>query len=87
VTHGPGEALLTGANAAKTKTASLAAVPGATIIRVETDSGGATYEAHMKKADGTDVTVKLDSNFKVTATQSGFGSGGPAGGAPASANA
>jgi len=85
VTHGPGETLLTGTNAAKAKAAALAAVPGGTIIRVETDSGGATYEAHVKKADGSDVTVKLDSNFTVTATQSGFGTGGPAGAAPASA--
>ena len=79
VTHGPGETLLTGTNASKAEAAALAAVPGGTIIRVETDSGGATYEAHMKKADGSDVTVKMDSNFKVTATQSGFGAGRPAG--------
>ena len=52
-----------------------------TIIRVETDSSGAAYEAHMKKADGSFVTVKLDSDFKVVSTVSGFG-GGP--GAPGS---
>ena len=79
MTHGPGETLLTGTNAAKAKAAALAAVPGATIIRVETDSGGAAYEAHMTKSDGSDVTVKMDSNFKVIATQSGFGTGGPGG--------
>jgi hypothetical protein len=45
------------------------------VIRVETDSGGAQYEAHLTKADGSEVTVKLDSSFKVTATESGFGSG------------
>jgi hypothetical protein len=50
-------------------------VPGGTIIRVETDSGGATYEAHIEKADGTTVTVKLDAAFNATATESGFGSG------------
>jgi hypothetical protein len=81
VTRGPGETLLAGTSAAKAKAAALAAVPGATIVRVETDSGGAAYEAHMKKADGSFVTVKLDSNFKVTSTQDGFGAG-PAG-APA----
>jgi hypothetical protein len=32
----------------------------------------------MKKADGSYVTVYLDSNFKVKSTTSGFG-GGPAG--------
>jgi hypothetical protein len=77
--HGPGETLLTGDTAAKVKAAALAAVPGGTIIRVETDSGGAVYEAHMKKADGTEVTVKFDANFKVTATEAGHGKG-PAGG-------
>jgi hypothetical protein len=75
--HGPGETLLTGDAAAKAKAAALAAVPGATVIRVETDSSGAsTYEAHLKKSDGSYVTVELDSSFKVTGTESGFG-GGP----------
>ncbi len=71
--HGPGETLLTGATAEKVRKAALAAVPGATVIRVETDSAGAAYEAHLRKADGSEVTVKLDSSFAVTATQSGFG--------------
>ena len=81
MTHGPGETLLTGSTAAKVTAAAKAAVPGATIIRVETDSGGAAYEAHMRKADGSYVTVTFDSNFKVTGTESGFGPG-PQGGAP-----
>ena len=71
--HGPGEQLLTGTTAAKVRAAALAAVPGATVIRVETDSAGAAYEAHLRKADGTEVTVKLNSDFTVTATQQGFG--------------
>jgi hypothetical protein len=75
--HGPGETLLTGDSAAKVTAAAQAAVPGATIIRVETDNGG-VYEAHMKKSDGSFVTVKFDKSFKVTATDSGFG-GGPGG--------
>jgi hypothetical protein len=75
IDHGPGETLLTGTTAEKVKAAALAAVPGGTILRVETDSGGAEYEAHMTKADGTPVTVKLDANFKVTATEDGNGSG------------
>jgi hypothetical protein len=79
--HGPNETLLTDGNATKATAAAKAAVPGATIIRVETDSGGAAYEAHMKKADGTYVTVKMDKNFKVTSTETGFG-GGPGGQAP-----
>jgi hypothetical protein len=88
VVHGPGETLLTGSIAENVKAAALAAVPGATVIRVETDSSGSPYEAHLTKTDGTQVTVKVDANFKVTATDAGFGGGpqgGPQGGGPASA--
>ncbi len=86
--HGPGETPLTGSAAAKAKAAALAAVPGATVIRVETDSGPAAYEAHLRKSDGSDVTVKLDRSFHVVATQSGFGAGGPRPqGAPAAGTA
>ena len=82
VAHGPNETLLTGTAAEKVAAAAKAAVPGATIIRVETDSEGSPYEAHMKKADGSYVTVKVDSNFKVTSTENGFGRG-PGGTPPA----
>ena len=71
--NGPGETLLTGDAATKAKAAALAAVPGATVIRVETDSGDAEYEAHLKKSDGTEVTVLMDANFTVTSTVDGFG--------------
>jgi hypothetical protein len=84
VAHGPGETLLTDGAASKVTAAAKAAVPGATIIRVETDSGGAAYEAHMQKADGSYVTVKFDSTFKVTGTVSGFG-GGPKNGSSSGA--
>jgi hypothetical protein len=79
--HGPGETLLTGADLQKADAAATAAVPGATIIRAETNSSGASpYEVHMTKTDGSDVTVLLDSNFNATSTISGFGPGpGPAG--------
>ena len=73
MSHGPGETVLTGATASKVRAAALAATPGATVIRVETDSAGAAYEAHLRKADGSEVTVKLDKGFHVTGTQSGFG--------------
>jgi hypothetical protein len=86
VSHGPGETLLTGATADKVRAAALAAVPGGTIVRVETDSAGSPYEAHVKKADGTYVTVKVDSNFKVTAIQSGFGAPPSGAGAPGPMN-
>lgn len=71
--HGPDETLLTGTTAAKVKAAALKAVPGATVIRVETDSDGSPYEAHIKKADGTFATVKVDKDFNVTETEEGFG--------------
>jgi hypothetical protein len=88
VAHGPGETLLSDGAATKVTAAAGAAVPGATIIRVETDSGGAAYEAHMQKADGSYVTVKFDSAFKVIGTDSGFGGGpaGPQGGSNGSQN-
>jgi hypothetical protein len=75
--HGPGETLLTDGTASKVKAATLAAVPGGTIIRVETDSAGSPYEAHVQKSDGSIVTVKINDGFNVTTTQSGFGAGGP----------
>jgi hypothetical protein len=82
MTHGPGETLLTGTQLAQATAAANAAVPGATIIRAETNSSGASpYEVHLKKSDGTEVTVELDSSFGVIATVSGFGPG-PAGSRP-----
>ncbi len=78
-TNGVKEELLTGDTAAKVTAAALAAVPGGTVQRVETDAEGDVYEAHMLKADGTPVTVKFDAAFKVTATETG-GPGGHGGG-------
>jgi peptidase YpeB-like protein len=69
--NGVVEKLLTGTTADKAKAAALAAVPGATVERVENDAEGAVYEAHMVKSDGTHVTVKMDANFKVTGIETG----------------
>jgi len=69
--NGVVEKLLTGSTADKARAAALAAVPGATIERVETDAEGAVYEAHIVKSDGTHVTVKMDANFKVTGVENG----------------
>jgi len=71
----PGEKALTGTELATAKAAALKAVPGGAVYRVETDA----YEAHMAKADGTQVTVKFDKGFAVTAIQNGMGAGGPGG--------
>lgn len=87
MTHGPNETLLTGTGLQKATDATNTAVPGATIIRAETNSSGASpYEVHLKKSDGTEVTVELDSNFGVVATVSGFG-GGSAGSSSAQGGA
>lgn len=72
------EKVVTGTTAATLKAAALKAVPGGTVIRVETDAGDGAYEAHMKKADGTLVTVKFDKSLAVTAVESGMGKGDPA---------
>jgi uncharacterized membrane protein YkoI len=63
--------------AAKLKAAALKAVPGGTVIRVETDAGDAAYEAHMTKSDGTRVTVKFDKDYAVTGVEDGMGKGDP----------
>jgi uncharacterized membrane protein YkoI len=70
------EKTLSGDTATKVKEAALAKVPG-TVLRVESDQGG-VYEAHIRKADGTEVEVKVDKDFKVTATEE-RGPGGPGG--------
>ncbi|MEZ5101570.1 MAG: hypothetical protein R3C15_17580 [Thermoleophilia bacterium] len=77
--NGPGEELLTGETAEQVTAAALAAQPGATVIRVETDSGGAAFEAHVQLADGSYATILLDEGLAVTGTEEGFGPG-PAGG-------
>lgn len=73
VANGITEKVLTGSDATKAKAAALEAVPGGTVERVETDAEGATYEAHVTKADGSEVTVKFDAAFKVTETVTGHG--------------
>jgi hypothetical protein len=72
------ETVVTGAKAATLKAAALKAVPGGTVIRIETDAGDGAYEAHMRKADGTLVTVKFDQSLAVTAVEAGMGQGDPA---------
>jgi hypothetical protein len=67
------ETPLTGTDAEKAKAAALAAVPGATVDRVETDADGAAYEAHVTRSDGTKATVKFDQDFNVTGVEEGMG--------------
>jgi len=70
--NGITEQVLTGDDAAKATAAAQAAVPGATIDRVETDADGATYEAHVTKSDGSKATVKFDADFNVTSVEDGM---------------
>jgi hypothetical protein len=65
------ETLLTGDALAKVTAAATGAVSGGTIVRVETDAdGNAAYEARMTKADGTPVTVYVDTSFEVVSVES-----------------
>jgi hypothetical protein len=61
----PDEHLLSGDTASKVRAAALAKYPGATVLRVETDSDG-VYEAHLRTSDGQRHTVEVDRSFKVT---------------------
>jgi uncharacterized membrane protein YkoI len=70
---GNGETAVTGSKATTLKNAALAKVPGATVEEVSTDSGDAAYEVHLKKPDGTEVTVKFDKNLAYVSTEDGRG--------------
>ena len=74
--HRGDETTVTGSKAVTLKAAALKAVPGGTVLRVETDSDGAAYEVHVKKSDGTYVTVKFDSALKQTAIETDTGKRG-----------
>jgi hypothetical protein len=66
--NGKTEAALPADVAAKVKAAAEAKVPGGTVERVETDvDHGSPYEAHVRKSDGTELEVLVDSSFNVTA--------------------
>ncbi len=65
--NGKTEKLLTGDVAAKVKAAALAMVSG-TVERVETNvDSSAPYEAHIRKADGTEVEVQVSKDYSVAA--------------------
>jgi hypothetical protein len=67
------ETPLSGDAPARVRAAALAKVPGATIVRVETDADGhAAYEAHMIKADGTPVTVYVNEQFEALGVETGM---------------
>lgn len=78
----PDEHLLTGETADKVKAAALAKYADATVVRIESDSDG-VYEAHLRKADGTPLTVEVNKDFEVTGEEA---AGPPPGGALAAPN-
>ncbi len=70
------EQLLTGDTKTQVEAAVLAAYPGATIGRTETDSDG-VYESHVVTADGEHLIVQVGADFAVTGTDTrGRGDGG-----------
>src|SRR3954471_17457235 len=75
---GSDEKVVTGSDATTLTSKAKAKVPGATVLRVETDAGDGAYEVHMQKSDGSLVTVKFDKNLDVTAVEDGMGKGDPA---------
>jgi hypothetical protein len=65
--NGEREKALSGDVAAKVKAAAEKKLPGGTVERVETDvDHGSPYEAHVRKADGTQVEVLVNEDFEVT---------------------
>jgi hypothetical protein len=65
--NGKTETPLTGDVASKVRAAALAKVPG-TVERVETNvDSSAPYEAHIRKSDGTEVEVQVNSDYTVAA--------------------
>ncbi|HEY2637482.1 MAG TPA: hypothetical protein VGI54_08860, partial [Solirubrobacteraceae bacterium] len=62
---GKTEQPLSGTTAAKVRAAALKKLPG-TVERVETNvDSSAPYEAHIRKSDGTEVTVEVNKDFSV----------------------
>jgi uncharacterized membrane protein YkoI len=65
--NGKTEEALSSDVAAKVKAAAEANVSGGTVERVETDvDHGSAYEAHVRKADGTELEVLVNESFEVT---------------------
>jgi hypothetical protein len=85
--HENAEKAITGADAEKAKAAAVASVGGGTAGAVTGDfRNSGSYEVTVTKTDGSQVTVRLDSSFKVE-SHPGGGPGAPgAYGGPAGAS-
>ena len=64
-----GDQALTGDRAAKVKAAALAKVPGGTVLRTEKGGHGSAYHAHVRKSDGTEVVVLVNTSFEATSVE------------------
>ena len=61
---------LTGDTADKVKAAALEKVSGGTVLRAEEGGPyGTKYHAHVRKADGSEVVVLVNSSFEATSVQ------------------
>ena len=76
-----GETALTGDVATSVTEAAQAAAPGATVDRVETDSSGHTYEAHVTLEDGTQKILFFNDAFEADGEET-MPAGGPGHGGP-----
>jgi hypothetical protein len=72
-----GEKSVSAASAATLRAAALKAVPSGSVYRIESDAGDGVYEAHMRRANGSLVTVKFDDNLKIIKVEPGMGTGDP----------
>jgi|GEM_PF-1543297 len=82
---GKGGEGLTGTTAAKVKAAALEKVPGGSVLRTEKGGpGNVAYHAHVRKSDGTEVEVLVNSSFVATSveTRPAGDRGGPGGRGP-----
>ena len=73
------ETPVTGTLADELKATALTAYPGATVDRIENDSDGATYEAHLTLADGSHLTVLFGADKAISGTETAPAFGGPNG--------
>jgi uncharacterized membrane protein YkoI len=78
--NGKTETPLTGDELAKATAAAATAAPGSTVERAETDADGDAFEVHVKNADGTRSTVKLNADFSVKTVEAGHQGGHGKGG-------
>ena len=66
------ETPLTGQTAARVRAAAIARAPGGTVERLETDGdGNAAYEAHIRRSDGSRITVYVNRQFEVVGVEEG----------------